>query len=86
MKVIDSKWFTQLGNQGTIGIVSGLDEITGEIKIYIGSAQGYNQSNDEEHILKTGAKISSLDITNFTILSNMRGALMFDALAEEEDG
>ena len=85
MKVIDSTWFTQLGNQGTIGIVSGLDEITGEVKIYIGSAQGYNQSNDEELILKTGAKISSLDITNFTILSNMKGNIMFDNL-EEEDG
>ena len=47
MKVIDSTWFTQLGNQGTIGIVSGLDEITGEVKIYIGSAQGLYMKKPE---------------------------------------
>lgn len=87
MKVIDSKWFTQMGKTDTIGIVSGLDEITGEVKIYIGTAPGYSEQNDAQHILKTGAKLNSLDITNFTILSNMKGqAIMGSLSSEDEDG
>jgi len=71
MKVINSTWFTQAGQQNTIGIVAGLDTITGEVKTCIGIGNGYNQTIDEEHILKTGAKVSSLDITNFTITSGI---------------
>lgn len=85
MKVIDSIWYTQMGSTDTIGIVSGLDEITGQVKTYIGTARGISQQNDAQHILKTGAKINSIDITNFTILSNMRGSAMRDRM-ETEDG
>ena len=55
MRVIDSIWFTQMGNPGIIGVVQVFDEFT-EDKFYIGTAPGVEQREDEQHIADTGAK------------------------------
>lgn|GEM_PF-2466512 len=66
MKTIDSFWFTNsttvaLGPPpfGTVGIVVGEDEHTGERKVYIGTAQGFEQKADEEHILEWGTEFKA---------------------------
>jgi len=41
----------------TIGIVVGEDEVTGEIKFYIGVGSGVDEGADERMILEMGARI-----------------------------
>ena len=56
MKILEMLWFTQAGTPSTLGIIVGEDEITGEAKAYLGTAQGYDEEADAKHILETGAK------------------------------
>ena len=53
--VINSYWFTQLGNPRTIGIVHIVDEFDGDL-FYIGNADGIDEMDDEQYIVDTGAK------------------------------
>lgn len=55
MEIIDSIWFSQMGNKNIIGIVKVKNE-TGEEKCYIGSAPGILKKEDEKYIANTGAK------------------------------
>ncbi len=52
------KWFT--GSTGTIGVVMAEDEHTGEIKFYMGAAQGLNERIDINLIANSGAPIPEL--------------------------
>jgi len=52
MKVIDAIWFTNI--RGTVGIVIGEDEITGEKKAYIGVVEGNDVKEDIELIKSWG--------------------------------
>lgn len=56
MKVIDTLWFTTA--DGTIGIVTIEEDITGDRKAYIGTASGKNEREDANHILVWGNKFS----------------------------
>lgn len=53
--VINSYWFSQMGNFETIGIVHVADEYDGD-KFFIGTARGEDKLDDEQHIADTGAK------------------------------
>ena len=55
MKSLRPYWFT--GFYGTIGIVTGEDEITGQKRAYIGTAPGFNENLDTEHIAETGSPV-----------------------------
>jgi len=67
MKIIDSFWFTNPTTTtaiypppfGTVGIVIGEDETTGERKAYIGTAQGFEQKADEKRILEWGTELGA---------------------------
>ena len=48
-------WFT--GLFGTIGIVTGEDQVTGKKKAYIGTAPGFNEDLDARHIAKKGSPV-----------------------------
>ena len=78
MKPIKSTWFHTRGSFSDIGIVAGLDEATGEVITYIGTASGYNKQSDEKYILETGTEVSSLEITNFTISANLLAQILLD--------
>ena len=55
MKINRPYWFT--GLFGTIGIVTGADEVTGKKKAYIGTAPGFDENLDTHHIAKTGSPV-----------------------------
>ena len=78
MTPIKSTWFTQMTSIKIIGIVAGLNEETGEVKTYIGIADGYNEEQDAQLILNTGTEISSIDITNFIISANLLAQILLD--------
>jgi len=54
-KVITATWRT---GKDCIGIVATFDEITKEIKFYIGLAEGNDPEIDAENIAKYGAKLT----------------------------
>lgn len=56
MKILDAIWFSQMGNSAQIGIVIGEDQITKEIKSYIGTSNIGNEDKDRQFIAATGAK------------------------------
>ena len=53
--VLNSYWFSQLGNPRTIGVVHIIDEFEGDV-FFIGVAYGEDELDDEQHIAGTGAK------------------------------
>ena len=56
-KVVNSIWFSQMGNTRPIGIVKVEgDEYEKQPLFYIGNADGYDKSNDEKFISETGAR------------------------------
>jgi hypothetical protein len=52
------KWFN--GGTGTIGVIMAEDEHNGEIKFYMGAAQGLNEQIDINLIANSGAPIPEL--------------------------
>ena len=56
MKVIETLWFTTA--DGTIGIITIEEDITGDRKAYIGTASGNNEKEYIDHILAWGNKFS----------------------------
>ena len=56
MKITDSVWFTQMGQQYSYGMVFGVTP-EGVHKIYIGVGQGNSRTVDEQNIAETGAHI-----------------------------
>ncbi len=58
-KIINTLWFTQMGQPSPIGIVICEDEISHKTKAYIGTGQGYDKGVDAGHILETGAKFTA---------------------------
>jgi len=60
-------WFS--GMAGLVGIVVGEDEITGEIKAYIGVAPGIDQVADAKFVNQGGTKLS------LSTLDEIRGHL-----------
>jgi len=56
MKVLWTYWFSAVS--GTIGVVIGEDEITGDMEAYIGLAAGVNQETDTEMLRKWGTPLS----------------------------
>ncbi len=55
MKIIAATWFTPSTGE-CIGIVFGIDEITGEKKAYIGIGEGNDEGIDVDLIARNGAK------------------------------
>jgi len=56
MKVLADYWFSDMRG-GTVGIIVGEDELTGEWKAYIGVGAGFNRELDKESILDGGQKL-----------------------------
>ena len=61
MKIKDSMWFNEAGSPGldssaTIGVVIVEDETVQSEKAYIGTGFGLDKKQDEEKIVKYGAK------------------------------
>jgi len=63
MKVLDAIWFTH--GLLTIGLVVGKDETTGEIKYYIGKANGFDEKADCNLIIASGTKVNADQVRNF---------------------
>lgn len=63
MKITNAIWFTQMGEAKIIGIIIGEDEETGEMKAYIGTGYGINETIDANHIAKTGAKLHPVTLS-----------------------
>lgn len=63
MKIIDVIWFINLDK--LIGIIAGKDDITGEIKFYIGTADGHNEGIDKQHIASWGTKLYPEHVIDF---------------------
>jgi hypothetical protein len=61
MKIVDSIWFTEMGEHRPIGIILVENELTGERKAYIGKSTLSESKKTEEHdsklIIDVGAKI-----------------------------
>lgn len=57
MNIIQAIWFTEMGSMRPIGIVLGVDNITGERKAFIGTASGDDEGADAERIAAGGAKL-----------------------------
>lgn len=56
MKVQGDYWFTDMRG-GTVGIVTAIDEATGERKTYIGVGEGYSQEADRQFVLTQVQKL-----------------------------
>ena len=56
MNITHDYWFS--GMAGLVGIVVGEDEITGEIKAYIGVALGIDQESDAKYVNQGGTKLT----------------------------
>jgi len=56
VKVIDSLWFTNIN--GTVGIVTIEEDVTGDHKAYIGVVPGEDEKADAEAIIAWGNKFS----------------------------
>lgn len=56
MKILNTLWFTEMGSPRPIGIVFGVDEVTGKHKAYIGTCSGMNEKLDADYIAQHGAK------------------------------
>ena len=69
MRIKRPYWFT--GFFGTIGIVTGEDEITGQKKAYIGMGGGANENADIDHIASTGSPVDPGYLA--TILKDLSG-------------
>lgn len=67
MNITHDFWFS--GMAGLVGIVVGEDEITGEIKAYIGVAPGIDQVADAKFVNQGGTKLS------LSTLDEIRGHL-----------
>lgn len=65
MKILDSIWFTPFGSTGCIGIVIGEDEVTNEIKTYIGNSGGVDMEFDIRQIARNGAKLHIDNVIDF---------------------
>ncbi len=68
MKVIDTVWFTQMTSSVQIGIVKGIDEITGKTKFYIGTGIGkdlHNEKMDIKLITNYGSPFRPEQLTKF---------------------
>jgi len=56
MRVNNSYGFNDM-RRGTVGIMTGEDEYTGERKAYIGAVEGHNEELDRQSILDGGQKL-----------------------------
>ena len=56
MKILDAIWFTQMDSTKCIGIILGVDDITGEEKAFIGIGKGVSEEDDVTHISEWGSK------------------------------
>ena len=56
MKIINAVWFSEGGSNRIIGVVFGVDEITGEYKAYIGTGIGFDEGTDADLIATHGSK------------------------------
>jgi len=61
MKVKEAYWFT--GLDFVIGIVVGEDEGTGRRKGYIGTAAGFDEKRDTQHIAGFGSPVDPSKLT-----------------------
>jgi hypothetical protein len=65
MKITNTAWYNT--NQShMIGIVMGLDEVTGEPKAYIGLGDGVDEQADINHIASNGAKLTKEMVKNIS--------------------
>lgn len=59
IEILDSIWFTEMGSVRPIGIVR-CQTNEGEIKYYIGTADGLNEELDEVTISRQGARFPNI--------------------------
>lgn len=55
MKIIDKLWFTS--TLGTMGIIVGEDEVTGERKAYVGIGYGVSEDHDLGMVKSWGTRL-----------------------------
>ncbi len=58
MKIEKTVWFSGFNTPGTIGIVMGVDEVTGKKKAYMGFGSGFNEKYDEKVIALDGCPVN----------------------------
>jgi len=63
MKPLGVQWFTS--RMTVIGLVKAKDEVTDEIKFYLGSAIGADEDEDIKIIMEQGAKVIAEDLIKF---------------------
>ncbi len=55
MRVTDTIWFT--GMRGSVGLVMGVDDVTGDRKAYIGRCSGLDEELDTKVIVDYGVAL-----------------------------
>ena len=65
IQIINSTWFNEMGSTRPIGIVAAKDVNTLEVKMYIGTGLGQDIEEDEESIVRAGAKFFIDDVNGF---------------------
>ncbi len=74
MKIEKVKWFKPANlHPSCIGIVLGVDELTGEKKGYIGLARGQDEEKDKLLIVAAGAPLTTTDIKEISAYLNGYG-------------
>ncbi len=58
MKIQKTVWFSGLNIPGLIGIVMGVDEVTGKKRAYMGFGDGSSEKFDEKVIAATGSPVN----------------------------
>lgn len=59
MKIEKTVWFSGFNIPGNIGIVMGVDEVTGKKKAYMGFGTGSSEKIDERQIAAGGSPVSA---------------------------
>jgi len=57
MKILSVTWASQMGAPALIGIIS-YENDHGEKSIVVGTAGGFNEKEDMEHIIKHGGRLT----------------------------
>ena len=59
MNIKKTVWFSGFNIPGLIGIVMGVDEVTGKKKAYMGFSTGSNEKFDEKLIATSGSPVNA---------------------------
>lgn len=70
MMILDEYWINTPTSGMQMGIIKAQDQITGEVKFYIGTGTGMNEKIDRQMIIDWGSKVDPKTMIDFFTLKH----------------